>query len=402
MKVEIKVPEVGESVSEAMLGEWLKKSGETVERDEVILTLETDKASVEVVAPEAGTLDITQSAGETVPVGAVVATVDTTKTAKGDSKSGTEKSTVNNLADSVPEKSAKEVKLEKEKTSKESSGALSPSVRRLVHESGVNPKSVEGTGKGGRLKKGDILKASAEPSKTAKTEVDSRREKMSPIRKKIAERLVQAQKTAAILTTFNEVDMSAIIALRARYKEDFKEKHGVSLGFMGFFVKACVDALYENPRINAMIDGDEIVYHREVHIGVAVGTDRGLLVPVIRNCEQMELFEVEQSIRDFALKARDNKISVDDLSGGTFTISNGGVYGSLMSTPILNPPQSGILGMHKIEKRPVVIGDEVKVRPMMYLALSYDHRIVDGKEAVTFLVRVKDLLEDPVRLLVGI
>ncbi len=423
MKAEIKVPSVGESITEATIGEWTKKSGEFVKRDDIILMLETDKASVEVIAPNDGVLVTQAKQGDVVQIGAVVAYIDT----EGVATAGTpapanaykpEATTQPATAGAAPSGGGKAIHPELQ-------SHLSPAVKRVVDEKGVDPASVKGTGKDGRLTKADVeaapagangLGAVAKPEKlaaTAKPAVapqaktvagsrEVRRVPMTTIRKKIAERLVQAQHTAAILTTFNEVDMSAVMALREKYKDKFKEKYGVSLGFMGFFVKACVEALKEIPEVNAQIDGTDLLYHDFQNVGVAVGTEKGLIVPVIRDAGSMTIAEVEQSIRHFALKARDGKISVDDLSGGTFTISNGGVYGSLMSTPILNPPQSGILGMHKIEDRPVVINGKIEIRPMMYLALSYDHRIIDGKGAVTFLVKVKEGIEDPQRLLLEI
>lgn len=432
MKAEIKVPAVGESISEATIGEWTKKSGEFVKRDEVILLLETDKASVEVVAPNDGVLTTSAKAGDVVKIGATVAVIDT----EGVATAGQVQPTKNtdpkaNVAQQAPTPAA-------------ASGAptaggagmqahMSPAVRRVVDENNLDPSKISGTGKDGRLTKADAesaarggtggLGASANggsapaPAKDAKAAPalavlpktargGDRRVPMTTIRKRIAERLVQAQHTAAILTTFNEIDMTNVMAIRDKYKDKFKEKYGAGLGFMGFFVKAAIEALKEIPQVNASIDAGDIVYHDYFNVGMAVGTEKGLIVPVVKNADQMSIAEIELSIKAFATKARDGKITVDDLSGGTFTISNGGVYGSLMSTPILNPPQSGILGLHKIEDRPVVVQKgatkEVVVRPMMYIALSYDHRMIDGKEAVTFLVRVKENIEDPSRILLEI
>ena len=430
MKAEIKVPAVGESISEATIGEWAKKSGEFVKRDEIILLLETDKASVEVVAPNDGVLTTQAKPGEVVKIGSVVAVIDTEGVATAgmaQPAKQTDKPAAAPAQDAAPAPKAG--------TPSPNAQTLSPAVRRIVDEKGIDPAQVQGTGKDGRLTKGDVLGATPSggqgglgatvqpsyggavpaPAKEAKkTEIPplptakrsgergERRQGMTTIRKRIAERLVQSQQTTATLTTFNEVDMTAVMSLRDKYKDKYKEKYGVSLGFMGFFVKSCVQALKEVPGVNAFLEGTDVIYHDYAHIGVAVGTEKGLIVPVIKDADQLTVAEIELAIRHYALKARDGKISVDDLSGGTFTVSNGGVYGSLMSTPILNPPQSGILGMHKIEDRPVVINGKIEIRPMMYLALSYDHRIVDGKEAVTFLVRVKEGIEDPTRLLLEI
>ncbi|CAM2009871.1 2-oxoglutarate dehydrogenase complex dihydrolipoyllysine-residue succinyltransferase [Acanthopleuribacter pedis] len=414
MKIEIKVPQAGESVTEAMISEWFKENGDTVDKDEAVLELETDKANMELNADQAGTVEILVEAGEVVTVGQIIGYIDTEGAGA-------------NSADPAP--AAEEAPAE------EASGEekpLSPAVRRIVAEEKLDPNTIDGSGKDGRILKGDALKAAQAksepapepaapapkkaanpapkkaapaPAPTPVKRDGSRGETtkpMSMMRRRIAERLVQAQHESAILTTFNEVDMSAVMAMRSKYKEAFEKRHGVRLGFMSFFVKACVEALRFVPEINASIDGTNIIYRDYQDIGVAVGTKKGLLVPIIRNAGDLTMAGVEAAINDYAVKARDGKISLDDLAGGTFTISNGGVYGSLLSTPILNPPQSGILGMHKIEKRPVVIDDEIVIRPMMYLALSYDHRIVDGKGAVTFLVKVKEALEDPARMLLEV
>ena len=440
MKTEIKVPAVGESITEATIGEWTKKSGDFVKRDEVILLLETDKASVEVVAPADGVLTVTAKAGDVVQIGAVVAAIDT----EGVATSGMAqpaKQTDKPAAAAAPAPAASGGGAAKQPVET----TLSPAVRRVVDEKGLDPSKITGTGKDGRLTKADAEgatsgaagsglgatsgagygssagvanpapapAAAAAPAK-AKQAIpplpvanssgsrETRTVPMTTIRRKIAERLLMSQQTTATLTTFNEVDMTAVMALREKYKDKYKEKYGVSLGFMGFFVKACTMALKEVPGVNAFIDGQSVQFHDYANVGVAVGTEKGLIVPVVRNADEMTVAQIEQAIRHYALKARDGKISIDDLSNGTFTISNGGVYGSLMSTPILNPPQSGILGMHKIEDRPVVVNGQIVIRPMMYLALSYDHRVVDGKEAVTFLVRVKEGIEDPTRLLLEI
>lgn len=442
MKVEIKVPAVGESISEATIGEWTKKSGEFVKRDEVILMLETDKASVEVVAPNDGVLTTTVKAGDVVKIGAVVASIDT----EGVATAGVTQPLKNtDAAASSPAAVPATSPSAAGKAHPELQAHMSPAVRRVVEEKGVDPTKVVGTGKDGRLTKHDVEQASrgagggvgglgasasgamsgavaggsgaavastathAAPAFMAKAVVGTggdRRVPMTTIRKRIAERLVQAQHTAAILTTFNEIDMTNVMAIRERYKDKFKEKYGTGLGFMGFFVKACIEALKEIPQVNASIEGSDIIYHDYFNIGMAVGTEKGLIVPVVKHADRLSIAEIELAIKHFAGKARDGKISVDDLSGGTFTISNGGVYGSLMSTPILNPPQSGILGLHKIEDRPIVVTKggkkEIEIRPMMYIALSYDHRMIDGKEAVTFLVRVKENIEDPSRILLEI
>jgi len=410
---DITVPAVGESITEATIGEWLKKDGDYVQRDEPFLLLETDKASVEVVAEAAGLLKISAEEGDTVDIGATVGQIDTS--AEAPSGGG----------DSTPSQSAESSEPPPAATPSQDSGRpapdalhLSPAVQRVVNETGVNPASIKGTGPGGRITKEDAVQASKgvkagaaptsgpssveAPSKPAPQKGTTERKKMSNIRKKIAQRLVEAQQTAAILTTFNEVDMTNLMALRTQYKEAFEKKHGVRMGFMGFFVKAAIQALRETPEVNAYIDGDEIVYNNFMNVGIAVSSPRGLVVPVLKNAEDMSLADVEGNIRKAALKARDGKITIDDMSGGTFTISNGGVFGSLMSTPILNPPQSAILGMHKIEKRAVVVDDQIVIRPMMYLALSYDHRMIDGSQSVGFLVRIKECIEDPSRMLMEV
>lgn len=407
--MDIKVPAVGESITEAEIGEWVKKSGDYVERDEIILVLETDKASVEVVAEDSGVLSTKAEEGDTVEIGAVVASLDTSASAPA----GQAKPEAPVEVAAAPAKTAPTTQV----AASPNAGHLSPAVRKAVNEKGIDPGSVQGTGRGGRLTKADVMNASQgaapaapQPASTPAKKSPTRdmepgateRVKMTTIRRKIAERLVSAQQTAAILTTFNEVDMSALMNLRNQYKESFEKQHGVRLGFMGFFVKATIEALKAFPAVNASLEGTDILYKNFFNIGVAVSSPKGLVVPVVKDADQMSLAEIEMAIRDYALKARDGKISIDDMSNGTFTISNGGVFGSLMSTPILNPPQSGILGMHKIEKRPVVVGDEIKIRPMMYLALSYDHRMIDGKESVSFLVKIKENIEDPSRILLQV
>ncbi len=401
MAFKIKVPAVGESITEATIGEWLKNDGDQVERDEVILNLETDKASVEVVAETSGILKTKASNGDVVAIGAVIGEIE--ESASGATSKKTEKS----------EKSEKKEEAPKKTVAQEKSESLSPAVKKMMAENDLEAKDVEATGPKGNITKEDVLNALQKGSKksekpVAKTETktkasrESERVPMTTLRRRIAERLVQAQQTAAILTTFNEVDMTAVMNLRKKYKEDFQKKHDVSLGFMGFFVKAAVEALKAYPRVNAFIDGNDIVFHNYYNVGIAVGTEKGLMVPVLKNVQEMSIAEIESGIKTYAGKARDGKISVDDLSGGTFTISNGGVYGSLMSTPILNPPQSAILGMHKIQDRVMVIDGQMVIRPMMYLALSYDHRIIDGSESVGFLVKIKEGLEDPARLILEI
>lgn len=409
MKVDIKIPAVGESITEGTIGSWQKKSGEFVKRNEVLLLLETDKASVEVAAEQEGVLNITVQAGNTVAIGSTVGTIDSDA-----------KATVVSSAPTAPTATAAPTPSAPAPVSKSAPDmTLSPAVNRIVSEQGLNPQDIQGTGKGGRITKEDAL--NAKPTATAPTapakapsaptpmptpartkQGEVKRVPMTSIRKRIAERLLQSQQTTATLTTFNEIDMTKAMELRAKYKDKFKEKYGTNLGMMGIFTKACIEALKFVPEVNASIEGTDLVYKNYYNIGVAVGTDKGLIVPTIKDADQLTVAEIELSIKNYALKARDGKITLDDLNGGTFTISNGGVYGSLMSTPILNPPQSGILGMHKIEDRAVVVNGKVEVRPMMYVALSYDHRVIDGKEAVTFLVRVKECVEDPERILLEI
>ena len=420
--MEIKVPAAGESVTEATISEWAKKDGDIVNRDDVLLTLETDKASLDVVAEVAGQLKIKAKAGDVVKVGAIIGEIDESKAGQaGAAKTnGASKASPPPPAAGGPTPAAPAMQVQPRANpgptpSPSSQMPMSPAVRRIVAENQMDPNNIPGTGKGGRITKGDALqsmKAPAAPTPSAPAKPVARihgdyaertvREPMTTIRKKIAERLVEAQHTAAILTTFNEIDMGPVMALRAKYKEKFEKKYGIGLGFMGFYVKAVIEALKAFPKVNAFIDGTDVVYHNYYNIGIAVGTDRGLMVPVLKDAQDMNLAEIEMTIRDFATRAREGKISIDDLNGGTFTISNGGVYGSLMSTPILNPPQSGILGMHKIEERPVAVNGQVVIKPMMYVALSYDHRIIDGGESVSFLVRVKDCIEDPSRILLEI
>ena len=392
----ILVPPMGESITEATLARWLKPEGSAVQADELLVELETDKITLEVPSPATGVLSKIQvPEGETVTVGAILGLI----------QEGA-------VATSIPQ--AEPTPLSPPMPSPASEGPLlMPAAAKKMAEAGLRPDQVAGTGKGGRILKEDVLRTLAKPapapspvaSVAQQLPASSREEErvpMSRLRQRIAQRLKEAQNTAAILTTINEIDMSGVMALRDRFKQDFEKKHGVKLGFMSFFVKACVAALQELPAVNGEIQGDSILYKNYYDIGVAVGTPQGLVVPIVRNAESLGFADIEKEIGRLGAKAKDGKLTLEDLSGGTFTISNGGVYGSLLSTPILNPPQSGILGMHSIQKRPVAIGDTVQIRPMMYIALSYDHRIVDGREAVTFLVRIKDAIESPERLMLGL
>ena len=412
---EIRVPTLGESVTEATIGKWFKKAGEAVAVDEPLVELETDKVTIEVPAPAAGVLsEIAAKDGETVAVGAILGQIKEGAGAAPAAKAAPAAAPAAAKATPAP------VAAPAAAAAKVVDAPLAPSVRKLSAESGLDAGTVPGTGKDGRVTKGDMLaaieRAAAQPTPVAQPAAavqvrapspadDAAREervRMTRLRQTIAKRLKDAQNTAAMLTTFNEVDMSHVMALRSQYRDLFEKKHAVKLGFMGFFVRACVQALKEIPTVNAEIDGPDIIYKNYYHIGIAVGTERGLVVPVVRDCEQKSLAEIEKAISDFGHRARDGALKIDEMQGGTFTITNGGIYGSLMSTPILNAPQSGILGMHKIQERPMVIGGKVDVRPMMYLALSYDHRLVDGREAVTFLVRVKESLEEPARLVLDL
>jgi 2-oxoglutarate dehydrogenase E2 component (dihydrolipoamide succinyltransferase) len=415
---EIRVPTLGESVTEATIGRWFKKAGDPVAVDEPLVELETDKVTIEVPAPSAGTLgEIVANDGETVAVGALLGQIHdgaAGKTAPAKPAAAPQQAApaAAAAAATAPTKAAP---AEKEKVPP-SDAPLAPSVRKLSSESGIDASTVPGSGKDGRVTKGDML-AAIERAASAPTPVnqpaasvqvrapspadDAAREervKMTRLRQTIARRLKDVQNTAAMLTTFNEVDMSHVMALRAQYKDVFEKKHGIKLGFMGFFTKACVQALKDIPAVNAEIDGTDLIYKNYYHIGIAVGTDRGLVVPVVRDADTKSFADLERDIADYAGRAREGKLKLEDLQGGTFTITNGGVYGSLFATPILNPPQSGILGMHKIMPRAVAVDGNVEVRPMMYLALSYDHRAIDGKEAVTFLITVKECIEDPKKL----
>jgi 2-oxoglutarate dehydrogenase E2 component (dihydrolipoamide succinyltransferase) len=416
MQVEVKIPSVGESVTEAVLAQWFKKDGDTVRKDEPLFVIETDKVTLEVVAGADGVLKILAAENETVAVGAVVGVIDSAAQPAAPPPEAAAAATKPEPEAEPTPATAAAPPVEPAPPAAEPAPAkpgfsapeeqLAPSVRRLAAEKGVDLAAITGSGPAGRITKGDVLlhlelAPVAEPAAPAEAEPEVRKA-MSPIRRRIAARLLEAKQNTAMLTTFNEIDMARTMALRSRHKEAFKKRHGVSLGFMSFFTRACVLALGEIPDINAYIDGEEIVYHNYCHVGIAVGTERGLVVPVIRNAERLSLAGIEQAIVDYVHKIKENRLELADLEGGTFTISNGGVFGSLLSTPILNPPQSGILGMHKIEKRPVVVDDQIVVRPMMYVALSYDHRIVDGKGAVTFLKRVKELVEEPERMMMEI
>ncbi|HTJ77780.1 MAG TPA: 2-oxoglutarate dehydrogenase complex dihydrolipoyllysine-residue succinyltransferase [Rariglobus sp.] len=394
--IEVKIPPLGESINSGILAKWHVKDGDTVKKDQPLFELETDKITSEGIAESAGKISLKAALGAEVKIGEVVATIDPSASAAPTAPA----------APAAAEAKAAET-------------TQSPAVRRAAAETGINPASVAGTGKAGRVTKGDIIAAAEKPA--ASTPVTTApvtpapkpatpvasgdkqtRKKLTPLRKRIAERLVQAQHEAAMLTTFNEVDMSAVMALRAKYQDDFVKKHGLKLGFMSFFTKAVVNALKEVPAINAQFAGDEIIQNSYYDIGVAVSTEKGLMVPVIRDADQLGMAEIEKAIGDVAKKARDGKITLADLEGGVFTITNGGIFGSMLSTPILNAPQSAILGLHAINDRPMAVNGQVVIRPMMYLALSYDHRLVDGKEAVTFLVKVKQAIEDPSRLLLSV
>jgi 2-oxoglutarate dehydrogenase E2 component (dihydrolipoamide succinyltransferase) len=423
MSIEVKVPALPESVADATIAAWHKNAGDTVNRDENLVDIETDKVVLEVPAPDSGVLkEIRQAAGSTVTANQIIAILEPGASASSKDKPDASRTSGNGESPSVSAQSTAE--------------ALSPAVRKLVARHELDPAQIEGSGRNGRIVKEDVLKViesgsvktetnktetkkaepqaepqadvvKTSPAKTVKPQVSGgeraeQRVPMTRLRARVAERLLQAQANAAILTTFNEVDMQPVMDLRTRYRDGFEKKHGVKLGFMSFFIKAAVESLKHFPEVNASVDGNDIVYHGYHDIGVAVSSPRGLVVPILRNAEHMSMADIEQKIIDFGTSAKNGTLSLDDMTGGTFTISNGGVFGSLLSTPILNPPQSGILGMHKIEQRAVVINGEVTVRPMMYLALSYDHRLIDGREAVQFLVSIKDLLEDPARILLEV
>jgi 2-oxoglutarate dehydrogenase E2 component (dihydrolipoamide succinyltransferase) len=415
MAAEIRVPTLGESITEATIGRWFKKPGEPVKADEPVVELETEKVTLEVNAPASGVLsEITVKDGETVSVGTLLGRISERAPAPAEVKP-VEAKPVEAEAKAAEAKPA-EAAVKPAAPAAAPAAAVapmpaSPAAAKIAAEHGIDTGLVPGTGKRGQVLKGDVLDFVSRPQAPAPApppppapalplaEAREERVPMSRLRQTIARRLKDAQNTAAMLTTFNEADMSAVIALRANYKDAFEQRHGVKLGLMGFFVKACVHALKEIPAVNAEIDGADVIYKNYYHLGVAVGTDKGLVVPVVRDCDKLSLSDIEKQIAALAKRARSGELKIEELQGGTFTITNGGIYGSLMSTPILNPPQSGILGMHKIQERPAAIGGKIEIRPMMYLALTYDHRIVDGREAVTFLVRVKEALEDPVRLM---
>jgi 2-oxoglutarate dehydrogenase E2 component (dihydrolipoamide succinyltransferase) len=427
MATEIRVPTLGESVTEATVGQWYKKVGDRVNADEPLVELETDKITLEVPAPAAGVIEAIEAKdGATVGVGALLGRIggDGAKAApKGDKATPAPAGRPDQKTETSRPIAAGPTPIQPRETPKaapspapaagRATGVASPAAAKILTEKGVAAPGVAGTGRDGRITKSDAMNAFAPAAQPAQPvaarapappsdEAREQRVRMTRLRQTIARRLKEAQNTAAMLTTFNEVDMSAVMALRIQYRELFEKKHGVKLGFMGFFVEACVQALKDIPTVNAEIDGDDVVYKNYYHIGVAVGTDRGLVVPVIRDADAKTIAEIEKEIADLGKRARDGELKLEEMQGGTFTISNGGVYGSLMSTPILNAPQSGILGMHKIQERPVAVNGKLEVRPMMYLALSYDHRLVDGREAVTFLVRVKESLEDPSRLVLDL
>jgi 2-oxoglutarate dehydrogenase E2 component (dihydrolipoamide succinyltransferase) len=457
MEIEIKIPSVGESVQEAVLVEWYKKDGDAVQKDEPLFVIETDKVTLEIVAEATGILRVLIEEGRTVSIGAVVGSIDVKEVSETTAESAPKEEKASEAvqkpalpkeekqkppevaewpeepvpSDAVPKKAPEETPAEEEPVEKmpaEVRSALSPSVRRLVSEKNIDISGIAGSGPGNRITKGDVLLYLEQTAQTSSKEPASDtgaekvadfkpaapakaasfvaenivRKPMTPIRRRIASRLLEARQNTAMLTTFNEIDMTRTMALRVQFKDVFKEKHGISLGFMSFFIKAVIEALKEFPEVNAFIDGEDIVYHHYFHIGIAVGTGKGLVVPVIRNADRLSFAQLEQAIVDFVDKIKTNRLELADLEGGTFTITNGGIFGSLMSTPILNTPQSGILGMHKIEKRPVVFNDEIIIRPMMYVALSYDHRIVDGREAVKFLVRIKECIENPERIMMEI
>ncbi|MDR6953880.1 2-oxoglutarate dehydrogenase E2 component (dihydrolipoamide succinyltransferase) [Ancylobacter sp. 3268] len=429
MATEIRVPTLGESVTEATIGKWFKKAGDAVAADEPIVELETDKVTIEVPAPAAGVLsEIVAKDGETVGVGALLGSIGAGSGAQAAAPAAAAPAAAAPAAaapaPAKAEASKAETKTEAPKPAPAApapvaaaapAGANGPAVAKLAAETGINPALLAGSGKDGRVTKGDMLAAISAPPAAAPTApvvarapstpgdaVREERVKMTKLRQTIAKRLKDAQNAAAMLTTFNDVDMSAVMSLRAQYKDVFEKKHGVKLGFMGFFTKAVIQALKDVPEVNAEIDGQDLIYKNYYNIGIAVGTDKGLVVPVVRDADALSIAGIEKTISGYGRKARDGKLGIEDMQGGTFTITNGGIYGSLMSTPILNAPQSGILGMHRIEERPVAIKGQVVIRPMMYLALSYDHRIVDGKGAVTFLVRVKEALEDPTRLVLDL
>jgi 2-oxoglutarate dehydrogenase E2 component (dihydrolipoamide succinyltransferase) len=401
MIIEIKVPSPGESITEVQIARWLKKEGDVVEKDDELCEIDSDKATLTVNAEESGQLSILAKEGDTVKVGDVVCKIDTSlaaapKPEKTETSAPSTKVVETAKPSPAPAATAK--------TDSYAKGTAAPAAKKLMEENKIPANAISGTGKDGRITKSDVLNLMAKGFKPAASDEitrDTDRQKMTSLRKKLSQRLVAVKNETAMLTTFNEVDMSAIMSIRAKYKDAFKEKYGVNVGFMSFFTKAVTEALQLFPAVNAMIDGDEIVYHKYCDIGIAVSAPKGLVVPVLRNAEAMSLADIENGIKNLALKARENKITIEEMTGGTFTITNGGVFGSMMSTPIINPPQSAILGMHNVVDRPVAVNGEVKIRPIMYVALSYDHRIIDGRESVGFLVKVKDMLENPSKMLFG-
>jgi 2-oxoglutarate dehydrogenase E2 component (dihydrolipoamide succinyltransferase) len=402
--IEMKVPSPGESITEVVIAKWLKKDGDYVEKDEEIAEIDSDKATLTINAEDSGAIKLLAAEGDTVKVGQAICAVD--NSIKGESKKAAEPAKKEESKAEVKQEVKKEAVKEAVKSDSYAAGTPSPAAKKILDENKIPASKLNGTGKDGRITKGDALTALAggfDASSTAGWggSRDTDRQKMSALRKKLAQRLVSVKNETAMLTTFNEVDMSAIYAMRAKYKDKFKEVYGTNLGFMSFFTKAVTEALNLFPAVNAMIDGEEIVYHKYADIGIAVSAPKGLVVPVVRNAEKMSLAEIETAIKNLAVKARDNKITLEDMSGGTFTITNGGVFGSMMSTPIINPPQSAILGMHNVVERPVALNGQVVIRPMMYVALSYDHRIIDGRESVGFLVKVKEMLENPTKMLFG-
>lgn len=410
MPLDVTVPSPGESVSEVEIANWLKKTGDYVNKDEEICEIDSDKATLTISAEASGVLEILVEAGQTVAVGEVVAKIDTDAAAPEGAAKAEEKPKEEAKKEEAPKQEAPkaEAKPETASTSSYAKGTPSPAAAKIMAEKEIPAAKVEGTGPGGRVTKQDVLQFVSAGFGNNVAAIngwtggrDDERKKMTALRRKIAQRLVSVKNETAMLTTFNEVDMTALMEIRKKYSDKFKEKYGVNLGFMSLFTKAVTEALYHFPAVNSVIDGDEQIFHDYVDVGIAVSTPKGLMVPVVRNAESMALHQIESKIKEVAIKARDGKLSVDEMTGGTFTITNGGVFGSLMSTPILNPPQSGILGMHKVQDRPMAVNGKVEIRPMMYLAFSYDHRVIDGKESVGFLVKVKEMIENPQRMLFG-
>ena len=404
-KIEIKVPSSGESITEVTISKWLKNDGDYVEKDEELAEIESDKATLTINAEQAGGIKILSAAGNTVKVGEVICSIDTS--VKGESKPKVAVASGQSAVSKKEEVIAKaQTANNEQRTTNYANGSPSPAAKKMMDEKNIPAGKIAASGKDGRITKGDVVKAmsagfSANAAVAWGGTRDTDKQKMSPLRKKLAQRLVAVKNETAMLTTFNEVDMSAIMNIRSKYKDKFKETFGVNIGFMSFFTKAVTEALNHFPAVNAMIDGEEIVYHKYADIGIAVSAPKGLVVPVLRNAESMSLVQIETEIKNLATKARDNKITIEDMTGGTFTITNGGVFGSLMSTPIINPPQSAILGMHNVVERPMAVNGQVVIRPMMYVALSYDHRIIDGRESVGFLVKVKEMCENPTKMLFG-